>query len=208
MLNFIAKHAIFTLSFATFLDTIDNMFFTPDFKTYEHLTFFNDSGAFKLLVFGLYFGLVLASLCMFYNKHFLGGFVRTLDKNGCLSPESAMTLEELSYGKNFLIKLSLLHGYSLRRVVGHVAKDAENSTRVGGYSKKIDFNGDKFYLPVEKRDTAVTRFNEKGSGWVSVLLTALIGIVVVVIVFQIAPFIVELIDNSLSGFTPENDVLN
>ena len=47
MLNFIAKHAIFTLSFATFLDTIDNMFFTPDFKTYEHLTFFNDSGAFK-----------------------------------------------------------------------------------------------------------------------------------------------------------------
>lgn len=201
------------LSFATFWDNIDRIFFTPDFKTYEHLTFFNSPNAFKLLVLGMYFGVVIASLCMLYNKKFVGGFVRKLDTNACLSPENAMTLEELGYGKNFLIKHSLAKGNLLRNIVRRAEdeseKCADNSTRVGGYSKKrIDFTVARFYIPAKKRDSAVTRFDDRGTTWLSVILTAVIGIIAVVLIFKIAPFIVDLIDTSLSGFTGEPDVLN
>lgn len=205
--------ATVSLSFATFWDTIDNMFFTPDFATYEYMTFFNSPNAFKLLVLGLYFGIVLAALCMYYNKRFLGNFVRRLDSCACLSPESAMTLEQLSYGKNILIKLSLLRGYSLRKTVacveGESTKNADNSSRMGGYSKnKLDFSSARFYLPKEKRDVALMRFDARGSSWVTLLLTAVVGILVVVAVFKIAPFIVGFIENALAGFSSEPDVLN
>ena len=209
-----ALTAIFAyLSFATFWDSVDRMFFTPDFKTYEHLTFFNSPNAFKLLVLGMYFGVILASLCMLYNKRFIGGFIRKLDSEACLSPESAKTLNELSYGNKLLIKWSLARGNLLRNIVRRAENEseenAENSTRAGGYSKKrIDFENARFYIPAEKRDVVIGRFDAKGSTWLSVALTAVIGIIVVVVIFKIAPFIVGLIDESLSGFSSEPDVLN
>ena len=209
-----ALTAIFAyLSFATFWDTLERLFFTPDFKTYEHLTFFNSPNAFKLLVLGMYFGVVIASLCMLYNKKYIGGFIRKLDASACLSPEGAKTLEELGYSKAWLIKHSLERGSLLKNIVKRAEdeneKSAENSTRVGGYSKKrIDFETARFYLPAEKRDVVIGRFDEKGTNWLSVILTAVIGIIVVVLIFKIAPFIVGLIDSSLSGFTNEPDVLN
>lgn len=201
------------LSFATFWDTIDRVLFTPNFETYEHLTFFNSPNSFKLLVFGLYFGLVIASLCMFYNKKILGDFIRCLDSNSCLSEDSAKTLDELSYGKNFLIKLALKHGNLLQKTVATVvendAKSANNSSRMGGYGKNaLNFASARFYIPMQKRDTVISRFNSKGSGILSVVLTAVLGILVVILAFKIAPFIVGLIESALSGFSNEPDILS
>ena len=115
------------LSLATFFDTIDRTFFTPNFRTYENLTFFNDPTMFKLIIFGLYFGIIAAALFMFYTKRVLGAFVRALDQNGALSKENAKTLAELGFEKNIFVKLALVTGYTLRRVVHFVPAPAEES---------------------------------------------------------------------------------
>ena len=96
---------IFALSVATFFDTIDRTFFTPNFGTYEKLKYFNDPMAFKLTVIGIYIGVIIASLCMYYNRHVLGALVRKLDADGCDSPENAKTLEALGFGKNIFVKI-------------------------------------------------------------------------------------------------------
>ena len=209
-------------SLATFFDTIDRNFFTPDFSTYEHMTFFNSPYSFKYLVIGIYFGLVIASLCMYYNKHVLGGFVRKLDDMGALSEDNAKTLSELDYTKNFFVKLSLVRGNTLRNVVRwthkHLEnvegdsdtdeKSAKNASRMGGYDEKCDLNTDRFYLIPEKRDVTIQRFRTKGSGWLSVLLVVIVGLVGMVLIFKIAPTIVGLLDNALDSFSTEPDVLN
>ena len=201
------------LSFASFWDTVDRVLFTPNFDTYEHMTFFNSPNAFKLLVLGMYFGVVIASLCMLYNKRFIGDFIRKLDTASCLSEQGAKTLDELWYGKNVLIKRALEKGNLLRNIVKRVEpkddENANNSARSGGYRKnRIDFETARFYIPAEKRDVVIGRFDAKGSTWLSVILTAVIGLIAVIIIFKIAPSIVGLIDTSLSSFSNEPDVLN
>ena len=200
------------LSLGTFFDTIDRNFFTPNFDTYEHMRFFNDPTAFKILVIGLYIGIVIASLVMYYNKHVLGGFIRRVDELGALSPETARTLEELGYSKNPFIKLSLKTGYSLRRVISYVPS-GEGSERAGGnlanaaYAKeKLELLSDRFYIPQEKRDVTVGRFRVKGSGWLTVLLFAVVGIVAVVLVFKLAPFAVGLLESMIAGFSGSDKI--
>jgi len=217
------------LSLATFFDTVDRMFFTPNFGTYENLTFFNDPTMFRLIIFGLYFGIVAAALAMCYTKRVLGAFVRALDKNGALSKENAKTLSELGFEKNIFVKSALFMGYTLRRVVSFVPAPAEdgapakkkklkkgapdapaggNLAELGAFGYKADLKRDAFYIPEEKRDVTVGRFDPRGSGLLSVLAVALIGIVVVVLIFKLAPFAVAMIDSFVGGLRNEPDVLN
>ena len=203
---------IFALSVATFFDTIDRTFFTPNFETYEKLRYFNDPTAFKLTVIGIYIGIIIASLCMYYNRHVLGALVRRLDAEGCESPETAKTLEALGFGKNIFIKISLMIGGALRRVVAFSPTDP---TRVGGIIAYASLNKERYrikedpiYLPKEKRDSAITRFRTKGSGWLSLVLTVVIGLVAVVAIMKLAPYIVGMIDSMLVGFDGSSDVVN
>ena len=197
-----------------FFENIDKNFFTPKFDTYEHLTFFNNPEAFKWLVFGIYFGIVIASIVMYYNKTVLGGFIRKLDADGCLSDETAKSVEELGYAKNIFVKLSLKFGNTLRRVVSYTAISAEDGTRVGGNlqekglkGKYLNFEITKFYIPENKRDTAIQRFDSKGSRWINIVAVAVLGIFVVMIAFKIAPFFVGLAEDALNSFSPDSNII-
>ncbi len=203
---------IFALSVATFLDTIDRTFFTPNFETYEKLTYFNDPKGFKLTVIGIYIGIIIASLCMYYNRHVLGALVRRLDAEGCDSPETAKTLDALGFGKNIFIKISLAIGGTLRRVVAFAPIDP---TRIGGIIAYASLNKERYrikddpiYLPAEKHDSALNRFRTKGSGWLSVLLTVVLGLVAVILIMKLAPYVVGLIDGMLAGSESTPNVVN
>jgi len=199
------------LSLATFFDTIDRKFFTPNFGTYEHMTFFNDPTAFKIIVLGIYIGLIIASLFTFYNRRVLGGFVRKLDSEGALAPENAKTLDELGYGKNFFVKQSLRRGYSLRKVINYVPDDDSRSggnlARAAAIREKVDFDKDSFYLPEEKRDLTVQRFRAQGSGVLSIVLLAVLGLIAAVLILKLSPFVVNIFESIAEGFSNDPDVL-
>lgn len=204
MNNMFYEHSgIVSLSVARFFRRIDDILFTPDFEHYEHLTFFNDPNTFKWLVLGLYFGIIVASLIMFYNKNVLGSFVRRLDAAGCTSRENAKTVGELGCGKNIFYRISLRTGYSLRNVVVSV-----NGTNDTDGVKKVPYTQNRYYIPEEKKETVLRRFNAKGSGWLSVLLIAAIGLVLVILLFLIAPFIVGMIESTINGFSSGTEVIN
>lgn len=215
-MSFAYRSAAFAgyLSLATFFDTIDRMFFTPDALTFNTLGI--DLSVFKWLVIGLYIGILIASVFMFYNKRFLGGFVRRVISEGCDSPENAKTLAELGAAKKFLIKWSLSCGYSLRRVITCVGEEiAFNNARMGGndaespkkkpvYTVKYkhNFTSDKFYVKDKNLDAANQKFNAKGSGILGIILVAVIGLIVTVLVIKFLPKVFMLLDNALTGIKP------
>lgn len=198
---------VFALSSGNFFETIDKVFFTPEFGKYEHLGFLGNSESFKWAILALYFGLVIASLVAYYNRCVLGKAVRALDAAGCTSLETAKTLAELGLGKNIFIKLSLRKGGMLASLVRRVVIiDDENDARVGGNAKKgkkgkVNFETDMFYIQPERRDSLVQRFSVKGSGVLSVVLVAALGLVAVVVIFKVAPFAFGLLDSALGGFS-------
>lgn len=200
---------IFALSAISFFEKIDETLFTPNFDTYEHLTFLNDPLTFKWLILGVYFGLVIASLVMFYNKNVLGALIRRLDEVGALGAESAKTLDELGFSKNIFIKLSLKRGNTLRKLVAIAPAEGEACERdltlflasVEGIKYSVDT--ERFYLPQSKRDVAVGRFRRKGSGWLSVVLMTVVGLVAVIAIMKLAPSVAGIIEALIDGMSAE-----
>lgn len=197
----------FALSVSGFFEKIDKFFFTPEFGEYEHLGFLGSSDSFKWAILALYFGLVIASIFAYYNKCVLGKAVRALDAAGCTSVETAKTLSELGLGKNIFIKLSLRKGGTLASLVRRVVVvDEENDARAGGNGKKsgkdrVNFDSDMFYIDAEKRDGLMQRFSVKGSGILSIVLVAAVGLAAVIVIFKVAPFAFGLLDAALGGFS-------
>ncbi len=192
----------FSLSIADFFKSVNKNFFTPSFGTYEHLGFLGSATTFKWAILALYFGLVIAAAVTYYNRCILGKAVRALDAADCSSPERAMTLAELGLDKNIFVKMSLRRkNGTLARTLCHVVF-TDGDAEAGGQTaehRKIDFGSDGFYLAPEKRDSAVQRFAAKGSGILSIVLVAVIGLVAVVLIFKGAPVIFSLLDAAIDG---------
>ena len=54
----------------------------------------------RLIIIGMFIGLALAAYAAVFNKRVLGALVRRILEKECLSPDRAMTLDELGYAKN------------------------------------------------------------------------------------------------------------
>ena len=94
--------------------------------------------------------------------------------------------------------------------------EGENSTRVPtndeneialvtGKRYKNNFETDRFYVREKYKDQTELRFARKGNGILAVVLTAVIGIIAVVLIFKFFPDFIIMIDNSIS---PDGGVLN
>ena len=216
------------LSIQSFFVYIDTEFFSPRFGNLKNLTMFEDN-SFKAIVLIFYAAMVIGSLIMYYNRSLIGALPRALIKNGCLSRESAKTLSELGLSKNIFVKFSLRFGSVFRRIIGCVdgradvsekaqneENEGENSTRVPtndeneialvtGKRYKNNFETDRFYVREKYKDQTELRFARKGNGILAVVLTAVIGIIAVVLIFKFFPDFIIMIDNSIS---PDGGVLN
>lgn len=172
----------------------------------------------RLLVLGLFLGGIIACVAAAYHKQVLGGIARKLIEKGCLSPETAMSAEELGYLKNPLAKNALLRSTSLRRVVRCVEEDSfyaeqradmeayagkrEENKKLPGYREREyigDSKTDRYYIPEELRIRAEIKFEKKGSGWLSAVLSAVMMLVLFFVVLLVLPFILQFLDNFLGN---------
>ena len=145
------------------------------------------------VVFGLYIGALIACVVTVYNRQIVGSAVRRMLDSGIHSREGAVTLSELGYKKNFLIRSMFRDSHSLRRVVKCVEEEdfyaEQNAARIE-YDKKreegeklprfreeiyrVDIENDHFYIPEELEMTATTKFRKKGSTWISMIVSIVI----------------------------------
>ena len=170
------------------------------------------------VVFGIYIGAVIACIVMFYNRQVVGSAVRKMLEKKIHSREEALTLEELGYTKNFLIRSMFRDSNSLRRVVKCVEEEdfySKQSASKIEYDKKrdedkklpkfreelyrVDIDNDHFYIPDELELTATTKFQKKGSTWISMIVAILLLTVAFVALLLFLPWFLGQLDGAFGN---------
>lgn len=176
---------------------------------YNNFELYNPFISLDLIVWALFAGFVLASLLALYNKRIIGGFVKAMLRDECLSPETAKTVTELGYGTDWFIKNALRTDTVLCRFVVRIDKDmdgTENPAESDGGEKKkrqpkhdvIDFSTARFYIPEELKYKADVRYANRGTN----LFTFVLGVVALIAAAFAAiyfiPDLIQLIDNFIT----------
>lgn len=170
---------------------------------YENFELFNPFISVKLIVWAMFAGFVFAALLAVYNKRLIGGLVKTLLSEGCLSPDRALTVTELGYGTDWFIKNALRTDAVLLRLVSRVdpETDGENKqppAKTRGGHDVIDFEKARFYIPEELKYRAEVRYARKGTDFVAFGICVLIFAVAAFAAIFVIPELIQLIDNFIS----------
>ena len=205
--------------FAELLNYLSERYFTVEFGNYENFSVSSNAGvAARNLVLALALGFIIAAVITAYTREVLGGFVRKMLKDECFSPARAKTLYDLGYFRSSSIRSALKRGSALRMVVrccdAEEREAAVNAPIVEGerrepeaqnrlLSEKVDFTKDYFYIPEDLRIRAQVRFDNKGSGWMPVLVMIGITAVVAALICWFLPDIVQFADNLITVFAPK-----
>ena len=133
-----------------------------------------------MILLSFLIGIIIASAAMIYHQIFLGGIIRRIIEKNALSPEKALTLDELGYSKK-----SLLVKFALR----------ENST----FRKHIlspEGSKDRYYIPEEKRIGLEIRFRKKGNGILGIVFAAILFAIAAFVMLTVIPWLIDLTKNS------------
>lgn len=175
--------------FRELIDYLDETYFSVDLGIYQHFSVSSQTGSLvKNLILGLALGFVLAAGISCYLKTVHGGFIRHLLAEGCTSPESAKTLYELGYFHNISIRNQLRSAGAIGALVRSVGADGEPT------SGAADLSGAKFYIPEDLRDRAEFRYEKKGSGALSTVLTVVLTLIAAALLCHFLPQLLGLAD--------------
>ena len=137
----------------------------------------NDALLITMLVYGICAGIVLAALYTLYQKSIPGELVRALIKAEATSPETAKSLGDLALPFVALLRFELAHNPVLTKTV--------LSTGEGEMTR--------YYIPEELKYRADERFEKKGNGLLSLLLTCLFSFALALLLFLLIPVILSIV---------------
>lgn len=129
----------------------------------------------NLVIWSVYIGYMLATVLYYYQKKVMGKFVRLIISKGALSSDSAMTLAELGYDKQTLIRRELQKHSALRKMVWEIDdnyRTGEDGILYCAREKSLDLNIGRFYIPEERRIQAEIRYDDKGSDIFALIISA------------------------------------
>ena len=195
-------------------DYLVGKYFSVELGQYDYIQIGSGSlVTLQRVVLGLFGGIILAAGIVLYDKNVLGDFVRKIINDGCLSPDTAKTLEELGYERNGGVKASLKSPNKLGRVVHSVEKEqyereveeakaayvAEHGSDKDFFmpAYRMDVSRDHFYIPDEEHYRAEIRFENKGSGWIAFILVTVLSVIAAGAVCFLLPDVLQLVDNMI-----------
>ena len=160
------------------------------------------------IVFGLFFGIIMASVLVVYDKRVTGGLVRQILYSGAIGKENAKTLDELDIGRASQGAKSLRRSAYIKKIVRCVEEEAfyaELTERAAEYEKKRaeDSSMPKFkyaeYVPEEKKYTAETKYSNAATKWYSIPVAVVIAFVLSFILMLALPYLLTLIDQMIGS---------
>lgn len=218
MLNAAEEPSFFSQLWHDFIDT-----FVTNEVYYPYLGLEGGSSLFsvKLMILGLFIGLSLAGFGALYDKRVLGESVRAILRKEAYTPETAVTLSELGYARNSIVRHSVRKSVTLRRVVRCVEEEkflAEQEQRRAEHEEKrksdkslgrfreleytFDLENDHFYIPEEIRYMADVKFEKKGSSWLGAIVFTLVMLVGYVVLLIYMNDILEILNDFAANFAP------
>ena len=171
----------------------------------------------RMMILGITVGIIIAAAASVYNKRHLGSLIRTMIEKDCMSPDKAMTLEELGHHKSIGIKNAVKSGGTLWRwarcreedeFFAEMAKKREEFEKLHEGEakppkfKELGFKRDcktmHFYLPEEKKYAAEIKFDKKGFKWSGVVIVGIFAIILAVFLCYMLPDVIKYLDNFIT----------
>ena len=160
-------------------------------KTYEHFTLtYSAAKTLSAIILAICAGVILAALYNFYIRHVPGGVVRLLLSRGALSPETALSAEELGLLDKPFSLWELLRGVSLRHIVCAVSAQDKEEEGDGEADAQT-----RFYIPEDKKYRAEARFEQKGNGVMGLVITCALAVVLAIVLIKLMPVVLAMADN-------------
>lgn len=100
------------------IEALKNDFFTINYGDYENI----DIGrggivTVPLVVVGIAIGIAIAAFSVLFTKHALGDFIKSITYEGCRTPETAKSLADLGYSRNFTVRSALRSNHAFKKYV-------------------------------------------------------------------------------------------
>ena len=153
----------------------------------------------ELVVWALFVGFSLALVMVLFSKRYMGKFVFTLLEKKIDSPEKAMTLSELGYGKNPFVRMALIgkSAYSGLIFEKNEAVVYNGDSVVPAVRHKVDYQSARFYIPKLLFPRAEIRFEKKGTHVMAVIVGFLAFLAFTLLVLYFLPSITEMVKEVL-----------
>jgi len=178
--------------------------------------------AINTIVFGFCMGIFFATLIAVYLKRVQGSFMRALLEKNAVTPESAITLEQVGRKADAFIKLALRQGGTLRKIV-KTADDESNENNgsserygpdaevfdaararadgmaVADSKNSKDMSGLRFYIPEEMRYRVELQYNDRGASLMTIVITFIAVLVLLVAASQFLPALIDFVSSLFSS---------
>ena len=200
---------VFIEAMKELFEYIKNEYFTIDYGEYSNLGLdpLNQSGvSVEVIIIFAMIGMVVACFMGSFNKGTLGGFVRTLIRNDCLSPSTAKTLGELGYLKNTAVRSSLKNGY-LKKYVNCVEDEQGILRSSENKEGTVEFNDAHFYIPEEDKYKIEVRFEGKKTNPLTYVIMIVAAIAITVFLIAILPDILAVLDSFVGSVGGGSNIL-
>ncbi len=162
-------------------------FFSIAEREYKSFTFdASDRATVRNVILAFCIGIILAALYMLYQKRVPGAVIRAFLRAEAFSEEAAKTPEELGLANNPFYRYELKHNLTLKRFLRAVEKsEDENELQT------------RYFIPEELKYRAEIRYDKKGSGLFSLILTIVLTVGLGIAVIKLLPAVLTLFDNLL-----------
>ncbi len=198
-------------------------FFNPELSGYANFDLGSDGLVnIRIIVFGMFAGVMVAALYMAYIKNVVGAFVRKLLARECFDEARAQTLSELGFLRNPFVRHALRgsvlastvrtvpieQGSEAAAAAGHAqGGEVEKASAEKAKKGRPDLTKLRYYIREERKYAAAMRFNVRGSGWPTLLFVLLIAVMCVFIIFALLPEILQLVDTTLGAIRGTGNIL-
>ena len=194
------------------LTYLEETYFSVSFETYSNFSVSSTAGTtIRNIILGIAIGIIIAAAMVVHTKTGVGGFVRTLIKKSCLSPDTAMTLSELGYFSNLSVRRELKKGVSLGKLVRCVETDPplqkesfidETQGATEAPATVIDTSTMHFYIPEELRYRAEIRYDKKDASWLFFTVLTVLTVLFAALICVFLPDLFRLADNFITLLSP------
>ncbi len=203
-------------------------YFTLSFDHYDNFTVSDHAAStLQTTIFAFFLGFVIACGAVAHSRTKQGRFISKLIRNGCLSPEKAMTLSELGEFRNTQVRRELSRGVNLRKLVrcpeeeAYVSSQNESNNQVPDNLPEqnssenrrrkpkepprypMDFTKDRFYIPEELKHRAEVRYEIRGNTWLFFLGAVVLAVAVMLLFYRFLPDLFRFADNLISWASPK-----
>lgn len=191
--------------FGDIFDYLRETYWEADFGYYQNFDLHIAGLTLGQIIIFAMLACLLASLCVTYQRSYLGALVRALYAREAFDEASALTLAELGLGKKRLLRFELGRPQTvLRKSIRYVGESEPRYVDARGrvhYRTRevVDFDTARFYLPEGLRERAIVRFSGKGSGAKPFLLSILVAVVGTALLIHLLPALFSLADAILSA---------